>query len=373
MKIFVYRCASLLALLLSGATASAGVDSSTLRVCADPDNLPFTREAKPGEPKGFYLDLADALGERMGRPVEVHWWRDFYAKRMLRATLLANRCDLFFGLPQGAELFGPRVIFSKPILDVGYVLALPPGAAAGGVDDLKGKKIAVQFGSPPQNALAVRDDVKAVTFLSAEAAMQAVADGAADAGYVWGPTAGYYNKVTLGGRFRFAAATAGGSGMAGKVGIGFTREHAKLRDEVDAQIDNLQPTIDRLKEKYGFPDGAETPRRKTEGQPGAPALKAEAVQTAKGAAPAADDARGGQGNSIFNNLCSHCHGPNGEAAERRVDLRRLKMKYGDQFDEVFKTTVENGRPSKGMPVWKDILSGEEFTAVKSYIYSLQKN
>ena len=41
--------------------------------------------------------------------------------------------------------------------------------------------------------------------------------------------------------------------------------------------------------------------------------------------------------------CAHCHGPNAVVAESKINLRLLKRKYGEQMEEVFLSTVTNGR------------------------------
>lgn len=369
---------TLLAALLA---PPAFAQEAALRVCADPDNLPFMKDDPVR--RGLYLDFAERLAEAMGRTLRIEWWRDFYAKRMLRATLLADRCDAFFGLPHGVELFGPRVIYSKPLLQVSYALALPAGVEVGSLADLRGRKVAVQFGSPPQNLLAVTEGVTTATFLTAEEAMQALADGTVDAAHVWGPSAGFYNKEKLGGRFRLVPTS--GEALSFDVAIGFSREDAALRDEVDRALDALRPALAELTRAYGFPEGeptrlaaapADQTATETAAQAGQPAVAGTTAQAA--AEPpgdgqaAAQPAAGAAGSSLFNSTCSHCHGPNGQAAERRVDLRRLRKKYGDRMDEVFHKTVREGRPAKGMPSWKESLDDAQIAAIKGYIDTLQK-
>jgi mono/diheme cytochrome c family protein len=59
-------------------------------------------------------------------------------------------------------------------------------------------------------------------------------------------------------------------------------------------------------------------------------------------------------------------------ADRKIDLRRLSHKYGDQLDEVFFTTVANGRPAKGMPAWKDVFKEQDFVNILAYLNTLQE-
>jgi len=42
-------------------------------------------------------------------------------------------------------------------------------------------------------------------------------------------------------------------------------------------------------------------------------------------------------------------------------------------DEVFSTTVRDGRPEKGMPLWKGVLSEDDLAAVKAFVDSVQQS
>lgn len=77
------------------------------------------------------------------------------------------------------------------------------------------------------------------------------------------------------------------------------------------------------------------------------------------------------GRTIFNTHCSHCHGPNAESPDQRIDLRRLSRRYRDDKDSVFATTVHDGRTDKGMPAWKGVLAEAEIEKVKAYVDSVQ--
>ena len=94
-------------------------------------------------------------------------------------------------------------------------------------------------------------------------------------------------------------------------------------------------------------------------------------------APAAAKADKGEkgdpaaGHEVFNGTCSHCHGPDAVVADRRINLRRLQEKYGDDMEQHFFTTVTNGRPAKGMPSWKDVFKHEDFVNIFSYLQTVQ--
>ena len=95
-------------LLCAGGPAAAQtgeiVDRSALKVCADPNNLPFSDEKK----EGYENKIAEALAHDLGKKIEY----TFFPQRMgfVRMTLRARnestlkfKCDLIIGVPKGYE------------------------------------------------------------------------------------------------------------------------------------------------------------------------------------------------------------------------------------------------------------------------------
>jgi mono/diheme cytochrome c family protein len=78
-----------------------------------------------------------------------------------------------------------------------------------------------------------------------------------------------------------------------------------------------------------------------------------------------------EGRSLFNQHCAHCHGPNAIQGERPRDLRRLKLRYGGGAPKAFYESVSSGRPDKGMPIWKDILSDDALWRIFTYLQTVQ--
>jgi mono/diheme cytochrome c family protein len=78
------------------------------------------------------------------------------------------------------------------------------------------------------------------------------------------------------------------------------------------------------------------------------------------------------GQSLFNQYCSHCHGPNAVQGERPRDLRRLRRRYGDNWGATFRSTVDRGRPERGMPSWKETLSEEMITKIGVFLERVQQ-
>ncbi|MDP3669280.1 MAG: transporter substrate-binding domain-containing protein [Telluria sp.] len=362
--------ALLTALLMSGATFAA---APPLRACADPDNLPFA--SSTGNQKGIYLELADHLASALGRTPQPVWHLTYFGKRAVRNTLLAKECDLFIGLPADGDFMGKQVVMSKPFAVFRYALVLPPNTRAQSLADLRGRRVAVQLSSPPQNLLAVVDGIETVTVRSPEEGMRALSEGKADVAYLWGPSAGYLNKYTYGGRYQVIPTD--GKAMSWPVAIGFRRADNALREHVQRELDTLGPWLGELGVKYGFPNSAPVNLASTPDKP----IQLAAAGTLNGVlaqkevpgktAPASDPAQVARGKALFNSHCAHCHGPNAASPDPKIDLRKLSKRYREKMDEVFMTTVHDGRPDKGMPTWKGVISEDEIAAIKAFIDSVQ--
>jgi ABC-type amino acid transport substrate-binding protein len=339
-----------------------------LRLCADPDDLPFS-SANAGTP-GFYVELGQDIGRALGRPFQPVWVPTYYTKRQIRLKMLAGQCDGFLGVPDDPSFMGPRLIFSRPVAQFGYVLVAAPTMAIETPQDLHGHHVAVQFASPPQNLLAAWNDVQMVTALSAEEAMQDLTTGKADAAFIWGPSAGWLNHTAMHDAYRIVPV--GGDHMTWQAAIAFPRDHADLRDQVDHALDSMSGTISALAAKYDFPTAASAfkpsiQQAEAPSQPSSPAVPSPA-STPPGPNPADVAA----GRKLFNDNCAHCHGPDAVQGEQRRNLRLLRQRYGDDMATMFMTTVTHGRVSKGMPNWSGIISNEEFQKILAFLRSVQE-
>ena len=236
----------------AAAAAVAAPAHETLRVCADPDNLPFS--SAEGSVRGLSLEIAQLVADALGRTLEPVWTVTIFGKRSLRTTLLAGQCDAFVGLPETMDFMGKRLIYSQPLFTMGYALVLPADQEVHGLAGLDGKRVGVQFATPPQSLLATRPAVTGVTFMDPGAAMAALAHGEIDAAFVWGPVAGYLDRTALAGRFHVVPVA--GDDMQWPVGIGFARGQTALRDAVDHVLAGLGAAIGQVAEKYGLPTQA---------------------------------------------------------------------------------------------------------------------
>ncbi|MEM9223947.1 MAG: substrate-binding domain-containing protein [Pseudomonadota bacterium] len=174
------------------------VDLNVLRVCADPNNMPFSNEA--GE--GFENKLAELVAAKLDRGRVAY---TFFPQGIgfVRNTLGAFRCDIIMGYAQGDEL----VQNTNPYLRTAYALVVPKGSPLEGVTNLsdprlKESRIGVVAGTPPATSLAKNGligraqpyqlmvDTRAET--PTADMFDDLASGKIDAALAWGPIAGWH-------------------------------------------------------------------------------------------------------------------------------------------------------------------------------------
>ncbi len=365
-----------MAALAVSALAAPMVSADTLRVCSDPDNLPFSKSEGPD--KGLYIELAEKVGQRLGSPVEYVWWLSFNQRRALRNTM--EGCDAYFALPADAEYRVRGLDKSTAFLNLSYALVAPKGQSFSGLTDLKGKRVGVLFGSPPQILLASSGDgYSSTTYRSHEQVFAALEKGEIDLALMWGPVAGFENKTQH--QSRWQVLPISGESLGGQVAIAVSKEKPQLKDQINKALDELKPEIQQLTLKYGFHTQAPLLLNSAKSKPtylaNAPAAKAGKpgfIKVANKPAPTewvVADATApydlAEVRSNFNNKCSHCHAPNGASPVQERDLRKLKVRYGDDWKKVTYDTITKGRIEYGMPVWGGILPEHEIQDILRFL------
>jgi mxaJ protein len=249
--------------LLLATGAARGATPAELRVCADPNDLPFSN----AKGEGFENKIAELLARDLGVPVAYAWKP--LRRGLVRNTLSAGLCDVLMGVPAG---FG-RVATTAPYYRSSYVLVEPAGRqpAVASLDDpaLRGLTIGVQLvgddgaNSPPVHALSWRglaDNLRGYPVYGdyatpdpAAAIVHAVARGEVDLAVVWGPVAGYFAKsepVPL----RLTPVAGGGTlPMSFAIAIGVRRGDTELRDALDRALARERPAVDAILADYGVP------------------------------------------------------------------------------------------------------------------------
>ncbi len=408
-RFLIAAATSCFALLMVAAPAAAQ-PKPVLRVCADPDNLPFSNNAA-GQDRGMYVELAELVSRKLDMSLEFNWWYTQNQRRAMRNTIQKGDCDAMFALPASTDWRARGVQKSTPFLDVGYAIVAAPSFKVTTLEALKSKRLAVQFSSTPHVIFANMGGFNTTTHRTTDEIFEVLAKGEADVGIMWGPIAGYENKNKHQGRWQITPVS--GMDFSGQVVVGVRAGAEGLKPLIDQALQDLAPEIRTLAEKYGFPTAKAVsldpskpssayqrlpqvaslsiPSRGwaniADEQPAKPAVKktktkAAAAATAASAPTAAAstltaaapvDPLVTAGRMRFNDQCSHCHGSDGASPVRERDVRRLSMRYdAAKWQEVALTTIKNGRSDAGMPSWKDVLNEQQLKELLAFLTTIQK-
>lgn len=231
-----------------------------LRVCADPNNLPFSND----HGKGFENALAEMVAKDLGRAVRYTWWPQ--RRGFVRSTLSAGECDVVMGVPSDYDLALPTAPYYRSTYV--FVTRRDRGLHLSSLDDprLRTLRIGVQANVPPAHALAVRDLQSNVRGYSLygdylqpnppRALIDAVAHGDVDVAIAWGPLAGYFAQRESVALELSPVPTPPGQSlwpMTYAISMGVRPQDARLRAMLDAEIARRRPDIDRLLASYGVP------------------------------------------------------------------------------------------------------------------------
>jgi mxaJ protein len=270
----VRRRGAIMASLAPVATAQAATHASharsreqrpVLRVCADPNNLPFSNRAG----QGYENRIAELLARAEGARLEYAWWPQ--RRGFVRSTLKAGRCDVVMGVPAGYDMAlttepyyrstyvfvtrrdGPRLrSLNDPALKrlrigihaIGDDYANSPAAAAlarrGLAGNVVGYSIYGDYSKPDPPAELVR----------------AVERGDVDVAVAWGPLAGWYaqrSRVPL----RLVPVTPQVEWpytmFVFDIAVGVRRGDSTTRARVERALVAHEPEVREILEAYGVP------------------------------------------------------------------------------------------------------------------------
>jgi mxaJ protein len=256
----------LAALVASPAAADDSAASEAFRVCADPNNLPFSNRS--GE--GFENKLAEMIAQQFGKPVSYTWWAQ--RRGFIRHTLKAGDCDLVMGVPTGYEL----VESTKPYYRSSYVFVSRKDRQLDLSSILDPRLHSLSIGvhligddgnnTPPAHALGeqgIVENVRGYVIYGdyrepnpPSRLIEAVERGKVDVAAVWGPFAGYFaghSRVPLtvtpmSDTERFAPQQ-----FQFEIAMGVRKGDHQLRDRLNDFIDKHRPEIAALLRSYGVP------------------------------------------------------------------------------------------------------------------------
>jgi mxaJ protein len=237
-----------------------------LRVCADPNNLPFSN--RRGE--GFENRIAVLLARDMGVPLEYTWWPQ--RRGFIRNTLNAGRCDLVTGVPADFE----QVRTTPPYYRSTYVFVTRRDRRLRirSLDDpvLHRVKVGIHLigddyaNPPPATALARRGIIRNVVGYSIYGdysrpdppadLVRAVAKGEVDVAIVWGPLAGYFARH-LGTPLELAPVVPQVDGgtlpFVFAIAMGVRRGDTAFAARLERELARRRPEIRKILREYGLP------------------------------------------------------------------------------------------------------------------------
>ena len=264
------RPLSLLSLLAGAVLASCDhphpAATSELKVCADPNNLPFSNERR----EGFENKIAEMVARELNAKVRYTWWAQ--RRGFVRNTLNARECDLLIGVPSSFE----RASTTNPYYRSTYVFVTRRDRhiRISSFDDpvLKTLRIGVQMigddftNTPPAHALSKRNIIRNVRGYSVYGdyrqpnpparIIDALVKRDVDVAIAWGPLAGYFA-----GRAPVALEITPVSPQIDlpylpfvfDISMGVRRGDNAFRDELNAIIARRKGEIDGILDRYGVP------------------------------------------------------------------------------------------------------------------------
>lgn len=273
-------CAGVLMGLAGLHAASAA--PNVLRVCADPNNLPFS-DAKGN---GLENKLAELVAREMGSTVSYVWWAQ--RRGFIRNTLKAGLCDVVMGVPTQYD----PVATTRPYYRSSYVFVSREDrhidVASLKDPRLHALKIGVHLfgddgmGAPPAHALGdmgIVGNVIGYTLYGdyrdatpPARLIEAVETGAVDLAAAWGPLAGYaalkspapLRVIPIADTKDFAPLQ-----FSFDISMGVRKGDAALKARLDEIIARKGPEIAALLESYGVPVAAGAPDHGTTVRSGA--------------------------------------------------------------------------------------------------------
>jgi mxaJ protein len=241
----------------SFALRASGGDLKELRVCADPDNLPFSNRKL----EGFENKIAEVIAKELGVELNYFWWP--HQRGLVRRVLRPGNCDVMISIPQGWD----PVSWTKPYYRSAYVIVYPKarGFTITSLDDpaLKKLKIGVYINTPPGEALAKRDLLSNMVSYSLfydyqedrpGKIIQDVIAGEIDVAVVWGPMAGYVAKK-LASSLVLVPLQDGdpGNPFSFEFSMGVREGNKALKAQLEAALTTRQAEIRKILEDYGVP------------------------------------------------------------------------------------------------------------------------
>jgi quinoprotein dehydrogenase-associated probable ABC transporter substrate-binding protein len=240
-------------LILTQALSAAPI----LRVCADPNNLPFSSQKE----KGLENRLAELLASDIGMKVEYVWWEQ--RQNFIDKSLNAGACDAIMGVPAALD----DIAVTRPYYRSTYVWVekrnRDPKISSLYDEHLKSLRIGVHIVddsyAPPAQLLAqngLAGNLVGFSLYAPARLIDAVSHGDIDIALAWGPLAGYFAspelEVTPVNPQRFGMVP-----FVYDIAVGVHEGNEDLRRKLDSALTHRCAAVDALVRDYRIPQAGE--------------------------------------------------------------------------------------------------------------------
>jgi quinoprotein dehydrogenase-associated probable ABC transporter substrate-binding protein len=250
--------------------AGAATDK-VLRVCEDPNNLPFSNRA--GE--GFENKIAELFARELGWKLEYTWFPQrmgFIRNTLRRRDPNTNQfaCDLVMGVPAGFELASTTKPYYRSIYALVYLKGKGLDSVQAPADliklepaKLRALKLGVTGGTPPADWLlkyGLFNQVVSYQTQSGdperypgEIVEKDLAAGKIDVAFVWGPIAGYFAKNAAAGMALVPFEPAPDIHFDFRIAMGVRFGEREWKDRIERLIEANRGPIQAILAAYGVP------------------------------------------------------------------------------------------------------------------------
>ena len=348
----------------------------SLRVCGDPDNLPFSNE----QLEGFENRIAAVVAAELGAAPVYTWWP--HQRGLVRNTIDAGTCDVIFGVPAGLDF----VLWTKPYYRSSYVMAYRTdrGYDFPSLDapELRQLRIGVHVNTPPEESLARRGLLDNVSTYSLffdprgdrdrpRKLLDDLAAGTVDVAVAWGPLAGYAATVLNAPLALVLLEDEPGVPLSFDISMGVAKGNERLKGRLETAIDRRRTEILAILEEYGVPLAPAA------GEPDRTDGNTEAALPAAASAPApaklnpftGDADMAAEGRTLYFEVgCQGCHGGGGGGG-MATSVIDDAWTFGSH-DEVLFRLIKGEIPDQTMPTVYDVLEDEEVWKILAFIRSV---
>ncbi|MBB6253677.1 substrate-binding domain-containing protein [Nitrospirillum iridis] len=249
-----------LALITTQAAAQTAelVSRTELRICADPNDLPYSNQK--GE--GFENKIATLIGQDLKLPVSFVWFPQVMG--FVRNTLRARQCDLVMGTVAGDPLMDNTSAYYHS----GYMIVTRADSGIGATSladpALADKRFGIVAATPPTDLLLRHNLMAHATSYAlavdtryespARAMLQDLADRKIDVALLWGPIAGFYikhEKLPL--KAAFLDPEGDSDRLDFRIAMGVRANEPEWRRTVDQALRRHRAEVDALLADYGIP------------------------------------------------------------------------------------------------------------------------